>query len=154
LPLLPSLQLLALLLTSNPLPPLSPYFLLQLLVDCCLGTSSTESMILSACTESIIHSQRAALRTSYSQRVALRVGVAPVKSPKIIYDQSLFLVDVQGIYANKIDPKFHTQKIPGSAPLGASTFIFMFFVSDWTRDSHLTHFLSSKRRVFSCTPKQ
>ncbi len=61
LPLLSSLQSSLLLPTSNPsLPALSPlllsllpHFLLQLLVDCCLALPA-ESMILSACAESII----------------------------------------------------------------------------------------------------
>ncbi len=40
------------------------------------------------------------------------VGVAPVKPPNIIYVQTPFLVDVQGIYVNKINPNFHVKKYP------------------------------------------
>jgi hypothetical protein len=76
--------------------------------------------------------------------------LAPVKSPKIIFAQTpLILVDVQGIYVNKIDPNFYNNnKLPGSAPLGASTKNSAFIVSDWTGDSHLTHYLTGKTMGF------
>ena len=56
--------------------------------------------------------------------------------PKLL----LILVVVQGIYADKIDPNFYENLLPGSAPLGASTKNSAYFVSDWTSDSHLTHY--------------
>ena len=52
------------------------------------------------------------------------------------------------IYVDKIDSKFYKKVIPGSAPLGASTKNSVYFASDWTVDSHLTHYLTSKTMGF------
>jgi hypothetical protein len=52
------------------------------------------------------------------------------------------------IYVDKIDPNFYEKKLPGSAPLGASTKNSAYFVSDWTGDSHLTHYLTGKTMSF------
>ena len=53
------------------------------------------------------------------------------------------------IYVDKIDSKFYEKVLPGSAPLGASTKNSAFFVSDdWTGDSHLTNYLTSKTMGF------
>jgi hypothetical protein len=52
------------------------------------------------------------------------------------------------IYVDKIDPDFYEKKLPGSAPLGASMKNSVYFVSDWTGDSHLTHYLTSKTMGF------
>ena len=41
-----------------------------------------------------------------------------------------------------------TKTITRSAPLGASTKNSAYFVSDWTGDSHLTHYLTSKTMGF------
>jgi len=60
----------------------------------------------------------------------------------------LILVDVQGIYVDKIVPNFYKKKLPGSAPLGASTKNSAYFVSDWTGDSHMTHYLTGKTMGF------
>ncbi len=83
-------------------------------------------------------------------RVSL--GAALTKPPKIFKAQTPFFVNVQGIYDDKIHPMF-TKKIPRSAPLGASTKNFAYFVSDWTGDSHLTHYLTSKMMSFWYIPK-
>ncbi len=64
--------------------------------------------------------------------------------PKLL----LILVDVQGTYVDKICPNFYEKNLPRSAPLGASKKNFACFVSDWTGDSHLTHFLTSKMLGF------
>ncbi len=64
--------------------------------------------------------------------------------PKLL----LILVDVQGIYVDKIHPNFYEKKLPRSAPLGASKKNFAYFVSDWTGDSHLTRYLTSKTLGF------
>ncbi len=68
--------------------------------------------------------------------------------PKLL----LILVDVQGIYVDKIYPNFYEKILPRSAPLGASKKNFAYFVSDWTGDSHLTHYLTSKRWAFDVYP--
>ena len=62
----------------------------------------------------------------------------------------LILVDAQGIYiyVNKIYPKKLQKNSPRSAPLGASKKNFAYFVSDWTGNSHLTHYLTSKMMGF------
>jgi hypothetical protein len=52
------------------------------------------------------------------------------------------------VYVDKIDPNFYKNKLPGSAPLGLSTKNSVYNVSDWTGDSHLTHYLSSKTMGF------
>ena len=57
-------------------------------------------------------------------------------------------MDVQGIYVDKIDPNFYGKKLPGGALLGASTKNSVYFVSDWTSDSHLTHYLTGKTMGF------
>jgi hypothetical protein len=57
-------------------------------------------------------------------------------------------VDVQGIYVDKKDPNFYEKKLPGSAPLGASMKNSAYVVSDWTGDSHLTHYLTGKTMGF------
>jgi hypothetical protein len=57
-------------------------------------------------------------------------------------------VDVQGIYVDKKDPNFYEKILPGSAPLGASTKNSAYVVSDWTGDSHLTHYLTGKTMGF------
>jgi hypothetical protein len=57
------------------------------------------------------------------------------------------LVDVQDIYVDKINPNFYdffTQK----CPVGCVNENFAYFVSDWTGDSHLTHYLTSILMVF------
>ena len=65
------------------------------------------------------------------------LGVATVKSPKIIYCLNyIIFVGAQDIYVNKINPKFYKKVLPRSAPLGASTKNFAYFLSDWTSDSH------------------
>jgi hypothetical protein len=39
--------------------------------------------------------------------LALKVGMATIKSPKIIYPRSrIILVEVQGIHVDKMDPKY------------------------------------------------
>jgi hypothetical protein len=77
------------------------------------------------------------------------LGVALIESPKTIFTQTPFiLVDVQGIYVNKIDSNFYEKILSGSAPLGASTKNSEYFVSDWTGDSYLTHYLTSKTMGF------
>jgi hypothetical protein len=60
----------------------------------------------------------------------------------------LILVDAQGIYVDKIYPNCYEKISPRSAPLGASKKFFVYFVSDWTGDSHLTHYLTSKMMGF------
>ena len=57
-----------------------------------------------------------------------------------------------GIYFDKMNPKLK-KKLTRSAPLGALTVILLGFVSDWTSDSHFTHYLSSKMKSFWCGPK-
>ena len=64
--------------------------------------------------------------------------------PKLL----LILVDVQGIYVDKICPNFYEKNLPRSAPLGASMKNSEYFVSDWTSDSHLTHYLTGKTMGF------
>ena len=57
----------------------------------------------------------------------------------------LILVDAQGIYVDKIYQIFYEKKkSTRSAPLGASKKNFVNFVSDWTGNSHLTNYLTSK----------
>ena len=57
-------------------------------------------------------------------------------------------MDVQGIYVDKKDPNFYEKQLPGSAPLGASTKNSAYVVSDWTGESHLTHYLNGKTMGF------
>ena len=45
-------------------------------------------------------------------------------------------------------PIFTKKKLPGSAPLGASTKNSAYLVSDWASDSHLTHYLTGKTMGF------
>ena len=72
-----------------------------------------------------------------------------VKSPTILFGHSPFiLVDVQCIYVDKIDLNFYKNCLLGSAPLGVSKKNYAYFVSDWTGDSHLTHYLTSKTMGF------
>ncbi len=59
-------------------------------------------------------------------------------------------MDVQGIYVDKLDPNFYDFFLSGSAPLGASMKNSEYFVSDWTSDSHLTHYLTGKTMDFCC----
>jgi len=62
------------------------------------------------------------LSTHTNPSCLLILGVAPVKSPKIIFAQT--------------------------PPLGASIKNSAYFVSDWTGDSHLTHYLTGKTMGF------
>ncbi len=64
--------------------------------------------------------------------------------PKLL----LILVDVQDTYVDKMYPNFYKKNLPRSAPLGVSTKNFAYFVSDWTGDSHLTHYLTSEMMGF------
>jgi len=74
--------------------------------------------------------------------------VAPVKSPKKYLPKLLLiLVDVQGIYVDKIDPNVYEKSLSGSAPLGASTKNSAYFVRDWTGDSHLTHYYLTGKTI-------
>ncbi len=60
----------------------------------------------------------------------------------------LILVDAQGIYVDKIYPIFYEKKITQKCLLGASKKNFACIDSDWTGDSHLTHYLTSKMMGF------
>jgi hypothetical protein len=79
----------------------------------------------------------------------MQLGVALIKSPKIIFARTLLiLVDVQGIYVDKIDPNFYKNKLTWKCPVGCVNKNSAYFVSDWTGDSHLTHYFTSKTMGF------
>ena len=62
-----------------------------------------------------------------------------------VIDDADSTVDAGGRHSYRrgaIDPSFYEKKLSGSDPLGASTKNSAYFVSDWTSDSHLTHYLT------------
>ena len=71
---------------------------------------------------------------------------------KIYCPFGFFHLGSLGIYFDKMDPNFQ-KKMTRSAPLEAPMIIVLGFVSDWTSDSHLTHYLPCKTMVFQCRPK-
>ncbi len=90
-----------------------------------------------------------AIQSKYSSNGGtklLLVGGALIKSSKIFYC-CFFHLGSLGVCVDKMDPNFH-KKMTRSAPLGVLTMIYPRFVSDWTGDSHLTHYLPSKTMDF------
>ena len=84
----------------------------------------------------------------------LVLGGALIKSSKILYCLFVFFhLGSLGIYVDKMVPNFHLKKMTRSAPSGVRTIIYPRFVSDWTGDSHLTHYLPSKTMDFWFRPK-
>jgi hypothetical protein len=83
-----------------------------------------------------------------------QIGVAPVKSPKIIFAQTPFNFSGCPRYICWWDRSqfLRKKKLPGSAPSGASTKNSAYFVSDWTGKSHLTHYLTGKTMGFWYIP--